>query len=372
MYVLLIYLLVQLPYTPCTAESIVPGDADQEDALVMRAAGRSITAIVSTIRSDGQDGKEVTHHKNVVTNIRMQGASGLYVGDTRYGPATADVISDSCMVIYGKYRWSSMCNAHVRTTAPPRDYASYASVNESDSLPRTSCAFHCVYTSRFYSALGSEGNVARYIATVFKLADQFYMKSLPGAYSAFGIHYIDIDHSSRFASWSDDADISTQLTLLNAHSVHGTCGVVLFDAADYTQLTAGVALIGGACTNGSNGAVVSCGAQCANTFFAAQILAHEAGHLFGAYHAVAPNCGEDIMNPTITQNLRQFGPCTIPTLESFFDDFAWCLTAWTRPRDSSSTDWPLIIGLIHIGGFSLVVLVGLVLRKRQQNNTVQV
>lgn len=360
--VLLVAATAVMTITCSRAESILShpttptGDGNTETRL--RAVGRSL--VVEVKPRDTHATFAEYFAESVVTNIRKYDSSGLYVGDTSHGPATADIVSDSCVVIYGRHQWRSICNSQVSVTPslahlPNRGHL-YSTVDPATPLPPTSCAFHVMYTRRFLSVLGSESNVARYITTVFKLADLFYQESLPGSNSSYGIHLSIIDHTSQDLPWSDSSNINDQLDAVNANSPNGSCGTALFDAADYAQLRAGVATLNGACVNGSNGVVVSCGAQCANTFFAAQVLAHEAGHLFGAQHVSIDSCGNDIMSPVVTSNLRYFSGCTTPTLEDFFYEFMWCLTPFTRPKRSSSTDRMLLFGLLGGGIFVALLL----------------
>jgi hypothetical protein len=212
-----------------------------------------------------------------------------------------------------------------------------------------------VYTPELYAALGfSESNVARYIDEVFLIADTFYKHSLEPHNNVNGIHYMDIVHASRHFVWSTSNIIEDQLDQLNSKHISDTCGVVVFDARDYHPAV-GVATVGGACINGSNGAVVSCGAGCVSSFFAAQILAHETGHLQGAGHT---SCAGDIMMPVIHPTLISFSSCTIPIIISFYEQNTFCLLDHARPV---SDQFPVfVIILVSVCTTLLLIVLGFV------------
>lgn len=331
----------------CKAESFLPDIGEVREADEIVTVGRSL------VTSAG-----------VITNVHLvedQARPGvyMYVGDTVYGPGTAEIISDKCVVIFAIDTWISICNSYKTILAQSTNYSRFLySSTDSVSSPPSSCGFLSYYTQRFFDTLGSESAVERYITSTFRISDAFYRKADIAGSHAYGIHLLSVNHDSRYFTWSDSVDINVQIELLHSLEPSNTCGVVLFDALDYSMSRVGVASLNGACTNFTNGAIVSCGEKCVSTFTAAQILAHEAGHLFGATHTnlypAERKCGTDIMDAWVAPDLEDFKICSIETFNDFFSSFQWCLTNYDRPT-SKSLNIPLIVGCV-CGGVGVILL----------------
>jgi hypothetical protein len=275
------------------------------------------------------------------------GYSGVkYVGNTAYGPATALIVSDACLMITNSTHAINICNGQKTVFAKIAAATSQPASVESN---KTSCAFAVYYTQRFKDAMGSQSVLTRYVLSVFEIAASFYKVVSFAGRAGYGIHCQSIDYQSWRLDWSDDVDISVQLDYLNSLAPPGTCDTVVFDALQYSLNRVGVAYVGGACIANSNGMVVSCGANCVNVFTAAQVLAHEAGHTFSAIHTEDyPSnlqCASGIMDATISTSADSFSACSINTMTPFFSSNASCLSAPPLPH-TESINIAMIVGIV--------------------------
>tara|TARA_Y100000310_G_scaffold57690_1_gene52915 strand:- start:3628 stop:4647 length:1020 start_codon:yes stop_codon:yes gene_type:complete len=209
-----------------------------------------------------------------------------------------------------------------------------------------SCTASMYHNAAFQTGFASSHNMYTFIYAAFELANLVF--------DTIGVRMEYIQTSTLFES--DDA-VSTPLESLSGFSAQKPddrrCINILFDGNNYHGTVAGVAYVGGACSDIYNAGIVST----SNPAVAAVALAHEIGHLFNAVHdPTGTDCYAEnaIMRASITGVNARFSECSVIDIDTWLGTpNADCLLGsssnWTAPDPPQNDDdkaWRIVGGIV--------------------------